>query len=172
MKRILAATVLTAAAVATLAGCTADNASDSNPLVFTTDNCSKLEAALGKSIDGFALQSDSKLGDKGGRCTWTHAKTGNAIFVDVDDVAGSGDEAKTDDSRDAIANDKSLTVIDNAAVEKFHDGVLSTPKGAEKSTSRTFTAQSGTGAKVTLITGEVAMSNAQASDIFTALFTG
>ncbi|MBF4575692.1 hypothetical protein [Frondihabitans sp. VKM Ac-2883] len=169
MKRIMAATVITAAAAATLAGCSVSTAT---PLVLNADSCSKLESSLGKSIDGFALQSDSKLGDKGGKCTWTHPKTGAAIFLNVENDSKSGVEVNVEEPRDKIAKDKSLTVIENDSVKNFDDSVLYTTKGTEKSTSRTFTAEDGADTKVTLITAEVAMTNAQASDVFTNLFKG
>lgn len=171
MKRFLAATALTAAAVAALTGCTS-SATTSEPLALHADDCTSFESALGSSIDGMKLESHSKIDGKGGQCVWS-SKKGSVIAVDVDDkeTKSSGD-AKSDSAADKVAKDKSRVVIDNDAVAKFSGSVLTTSKGSEKSDNREFTATTDLGSTVNLITAEKKMTNDEASKIFTGLFAG
>lgn len=169
MKRIIAATVITAAAVATLAGC---SVSTSQPLALNTDDCSKFESALGTTIDGLKLESHSKLDDKGGQCVWSGKKDA-VVAIDIDNKDNkSGVQVNTESQADKIAKDKTLTVIDNETVTKLPGSVLYTAKGTEKSENREFTVTTDLDSTVKLITSDLALSNDEASKIFTGLFAG
>ncbi|AMM19095.1 hypothetical protein AX769_01785 [Frondihabitans sp. PAMC 28766] len=168
MKRLIAATVVTAAAVAALAGCTV---STSQPLVFNADSCTKLAPSVENQIDGLKLDPSSKLADATGTCIWSD-DTGRSVAIAV---AGKGDgvgvQAGAQSKREKIAADKSLSIIDNETLSG-DDKVLYTEAGSTADSSRTFTADADLDGKVTLTVDGVKVTDGDASAIFTALFTG
>lgn len=164
MKRLIAAGVIAAAAVATVAGC---SVSASSPLAFNAESCSEFTTAIGASVSGAHLESGS-LDDTKGSCTWS--ADGGTITLTTTGSQNLDVQIGTKTVRQKVEKDAGQRILANDKL-KGDDGVLYTPKAVSDGSTRTFVGDDGSG-KVTLDIDGIDVTDKQVSRTFTALFSG